>query len=339
MKIVLVGHFESAFVRMHDQEVRPDRNATGHGYYLDLNRNTNKTYRDGASTFVALAQGVIVPWELDWDGPELPEKFGITKTPYAKQEPEWQHQSDVVDKFLAEIAGKEVLSGKAISHITGLDFSGYDDEIASKYVQNKPPDRSSLISLYLRRLISQIYSARAQDTYLLVAEPEIQIIADLGAFLGSGQFPYEMPFPDLRGKLIDTETLLDGVLSFSPPNVSSLEAVRRDSGIQHYARRIRDELKSGDAADITRATVEAYRTTEVGKKTDKIFEVLTWVAKPLHYIPGLDAVMTVAEDLKDAANQAAKWKMRYSDWHLIGIKMQTIAVEDFLQRLSNRYPE
>lgn len=129
------------------------------------------------------------------------------------------------------------------------------------------------------------------------------------------------------------------MLAFSPQDVSSLEVVRKNSEVQHYARRISDELKRGDASDLTRAAVEAYRRTEAGRKAEKVFEVLTWVAKPVHYIPGLDALMTVAEDVKDGLNQAAKWKMRYSDWHLIGVKMQTISTEDFFRRLSNRYPE
>ena len=332
MKIVLTGHFESAFVRMHDEEASPDRNTTGHGYYMDLNRRTDKVYRDGASTFIALAEGVAVPWELDWDGRDLAGKYGIAKTTYAKEDPELQQQHDAIEEFIVDVIKKEALSARSVSHITGLDLSGYDEEIARKFVLTKP-------SAYLRRLLHQIYAAQGQQTYLLVAEPEVQIIADLGQFLVSGHFPREIPFPDLRGKLIDTETLLDGVLAFSPHDISSLEAVRRNPEVQQYARRISDELKCGKASDLTRATVEAYRNTEAGKRTDRVFEVLTWVAKPLHYIPGLDAAMTVAEDVKDAVNQAARWKKRYSDWHLIGVKMQTISTEDFFQKLSNRYPQ
>ena len=342
MKIVLAGHFESAFVRMHDEEASPSRNTTGHGYYMDLNRNTDKVYRDGASTFIALAEGVMVPWELDWGGSsagELAAKCGVTKTADAKQDQEWRLQYDVIREFIASVIEKKALSAKSLSHMTELNLSGYSEEIADKFVRTKPSERSDLVAAYLRRLLHQIYATQGEQTYLLVAEPEVQIIADLGEFLASRRFPREMPFPDLRGRLIDTETLLDGVLAFSPPDISSLGAVKQNHEVQQYAQRISGELKGGDASNLTRAAVEAYRTTEAGKKTDRVFEVLNWVAKPLHYVPGVDAVMTAAEDAKDAIVQAARWKTRYSDWHLIGVKMQTISTEDFFNRLSNRYPE
>jgi hypothetical protein len=340
MKIVLTGHFESAFVRMHDEETHPDRNTTGLSYYMDLNRNTDRIYRDGASTFIALAERTTVPWELDWGGPgDLASKCGITRSADPKQDLEWQQQYDVVQEFIADVIRKDALSAKSLSHITGLDLSGYPEEIARTFVLTKPSEQSDLVAAYLRRLLHQIYAAQGQQTYLLVAEPEVRIIADLGEFLVSGGFRRQIPFPDLRGRLIDTEALLDGVLAFSPPDISSLEAVKRNPEVQHYAERVSNELKRGAASDLTLAAVEAYRSTEAGKRTDRVFEALTWVAKPIHYIPGLDAVMTVAEDAKDLAIQAARWRMRYSDWHLIGVKMQTISTEDFFKRLSNRYPQ
>ncbi|WP_155847748.1 hypothetical protein [Asticcacaulis benevestitus] len=63
------------------------------------------------------------------------------------------------------------------------------------------------------------------------------------------------------------------------------------------------------------------------------------LGKPLHYIPGVDAVMSIVEDVKDGAMTVGNWTSRYNDWHLIGVKMQTVSTENYFQRIGNRFPK
>jgi hypothetical protein len=72
MEIVLGGYFETALVRFTDAIVRPERNRTGHPYYLCLNRTIPKAFFDRAATFMALADEVIVP-SIDWAAPSATE--------------------------------------------------------------------------------------------------------------------------------------------------------------------------------------------------------------------------------------------------------------------------
>lgn len=339
MKIVFGGNFESAFIRMHDEHASPSRNQTQHPYYMDLNRNTNKIYRDGASTFAALAEAVRIPWELDWNEGEIAKNCGVVRTARTKEDRDWQVQYHIIDDFIEEIIKENVLSSKSILHITNLDMSGYSDEVASMLLLKNQSDYSKLIEMYLRRLLHQIYAAHGSGVYLLVAEPELQIIVDLGKFLATGRFQHKIPFPDMRDHLIDTETLLGGVLAFSPYDIFSLEAVRANPEVRQYAQHVIENLKEGDVSEFTRAAVEAYRHTEAGKSVDRIFEILSWVVKPLHYIPAVGQIMTVVEDVKDAGNEVTKWKTRYSDWHMIGVRMQTISAEEYFKRQSNRFPD
>src|SRR6476619_4738638 len=91
MKIIPVGKFESALVRLVDQVVSPSRNTTPHSYYLDLNRQVDRTFTDGVGSFVALAAETVVPWELDWGPGELgngPLQIGVGRTarPYRESD-------------------------------------------------------------------------------------------------------------------------------------------------------------------------------------------------------------------------------------------------------------
>ena len=87
------------------------------------------------------------------------------------------------------------------------------------------------------------------------------------------------------------------------------------------------------------ALIDAYYRSEAGRKAKTVFEIGTWVVKPLHYLPGVDTIVSIAEDIKDVAQKAAESKLKQTEWFLIGVRMQELAIRDYLDRLSNnRHP-
>jgi hypothetical protein len=339
MKIVLGGNFESALVRLHDEEVSPNRNKTPHSYYLDLNRNTDRIYRDGAATFAALAESVSIPWELDWNESNIAKECGIAKTPRMKEDLDWQVQYEIISKLIDGIMKDHVLSYRSLLEITSLDFRGYSDDVVSEYGNLSEKNKNEITKNYLRRLLHQVYAANSDGCYLVISEVELEILNEIAKFLTGGDFHYNIPFPDLSNKIIDPEELADGILTFSPKDVLSLRAVRDDSDIQKYAERVRKEIGKVSTSGLTQAAVEAYRKTEIRKRSEHTMEIVSWVVKPLHYIPGIDAALTIGEDVKDLALKAIRWKEKCEDWHIIGVKMQQIANDDFIRRVGNRFPK
>jgi hypothetical protein len=59
------------------------------------------------------------------------------------------------------------------------------------------------------------------------------------------------------------------------------------------------------------------------------------VVKPLHYVPGVDAVLSVAEDLKDLGTKWLERDISQQEWYLMAPKMNDIAIRDFLNRKGN----
>lgn len=335
MKTVLGGMFESAFVRMVDEKRDPQRNKTSHPYYLDLNRNTDKIYRDGAGTFVALSGAVPFPLELDWNGGEIAAQCGIEGATRDADNLEQRERYDAMQAVVDAVPA--ALSERSKLHTGQLDLKGYSEDIVETYLLKRSNQDLDITRAYVRRLLQQVLAANESDARLLLAEPDIALAAEIAAFIFEGS--YDLPFPDLQNKIIDPFSLVEGVLNFSPHDIDSIEAVRNDPEIRRYAEEISAEMAKEETSGVTEAAIKAYLETSAGRKVGDVFEIASWVVKPLHYVPGVDAMLTMAEDAKDAVGAAIKWNRRYKDWHIIGVKMQTVATEDFFKRLSNRYPQ
>ena len=41
------------------------------------------------------------------------------------------------------------------------------------------------------------------------------------------------------------------------------------------------------------AMIDAHQKSEAGKRAEKILEVMSWIVKPLHYVPGVDAALSI----------------------------------------------
>jgi hypothetical protein len=149
-----------------------------------------------------------------------------------------------------------------------------------------------------------------------------------------------MPFdlPDLRHEqLVSGERFVAGLLNFSPPDAKSVVAVRGDPLVQKYAERVRQHISAADGdAGLLAAMREAMEDRQQTRKVRTVFEVSSWVMKPLSYVPVVGEIISAFSDLRDLL---AKWMERRQsseEWYLLGAKMQDIAVEEYLARMANR---
>lgn len=350
MKIIPAGKFESALVRLVDDVLMPSRNTTGHDYYMDLNRKVDRSFVDGIGTFIALTEETVVPWELDWADPSQADdnkriELGVRRSARRdRDDKEDTRQYHELNALNEQICKSDILSRRSLEYITSLDLTTYPEQVIKNWSKNIRQNKLDILSAYVRRLLHQIYTAPSiASSYLLIAEPDIQILGEIGNAVVEGELTTNLPFPDLRNRLLDPDAFAHGVLNFSPKDARAIEHVRAEGEVQRYAKRIRDLLDQAPAGPddpgITDALIDAYYRTAAGRKAKTIFEIGTWVVKPLHYLPVVGEVLSVAEDIKDAAQKVAEIKLKQEEWFLIGVRMQQLAIEKYLSRLSNnRHP-
>jgi len=342
VKLILAGKYESAIVRAVDADYQPMRNNTSHPYYVDLNRITDKRFFDGAGTFMSIANETYVPLWLDWNFPyeasaTLASGLSLKRTPSDRDENEIVYRE--IDKIAKQVISKRVLSRKSLAYIRTLDLSSYEeDEIAT--VKSELRD---VTNAYLRRLLVQVYMSFIMGSYLLICENDVRIVADIGTSLVTNRIATPLPFPDLTGKLLNPDLFANGILNFSPIDLNSLVAVREDKIVQKYAASVREELKlqPDDAQNdsLNNALIATYRASKASGRFTRVLEIGTWVVKPLHYVPIAGEILTLVEDVKDAVQKGAELLNEHKSWHMIGVRMHEVSVIDYLNRISNKYPD
>ncbi len=341
MKIVLGGKFESSLIRNIDSVIQPDRNVSTHSYYVGLNRYVAKSYFERAATFVALADSTLVP-EVDWNYPyrrdyrgSLAElDFGIERDKTEIRE--WDYDTR---KFVGILLKNRVLSSGSWLHVSGLSLIHYDAESRKQLTQQSPQLRSSIAEHYLCRLFLQLNVARHTGAFAVLSEEDLAILQEVVDFVSSRKLPTPFDLPALEGRLIDPDKFGDGILNFDPPDMHALAAVRADSEVIKYKKKVSALLAEAPNHEreqkLLSALVEAHERSVSGRKAEKVIETAGWVLRPLHYIPGVDAMLAVAEDAKDLGMKWFNRGVSNSEWHLLGVRMKDVAVRDYLSRKAN----
>jgi hypothetical protein len=192
---------------------------------------------------------------------------------------------------------------------------------------------------YLNRLFLQIKAAREANAFAIVSEEDIQILGEIGKYSLSQKLPTPFDIPDMQGRLIEPDSFCDGLLNFTPPDIKAVAAVKSDPTIREYGAKNGSLLAESDAREreqkILAAMVEAHKKCEAGAQAKKIFEVGSWVVKPLHYVPIVGEIVGAAEDLKDVAAKWAQREVLKQEWCLLGVKMADIAINNYLNRKAN----
>jgi hypothetical protein len=341
MKFVFAGKFENALVRSIDDILQPQRNASTHEYYAGLNRKVPKSYFGRCGTFIAISDEILVP-QIDWGYPikkeyrgELKEvNLGIESTPAGGRE--WDEGTRA---FVKLVMSKKVLSSNSCSYISTLSLSHYRPEDQAYLTKNLRRYSQFAADHYLNRLFLQLKAAREANAFLIVAEEDIQILSEIEKYVSAKRLPTPFEIPDLQANLLEPDAFCNGLLNFSPPDIFSVAATRSDASVREYASKIGTLLAESSSNDreqrILAALVEAHRKSKRGAKVKKVFEVGSWVVKPLHYVPIVAEVLSGVEDTKDLAMKWVDRKISHQEWYLLGVRMKDIAIKDYLSRKAN----
>jgi hypothetical protein len=344
MKIILGGYFETALVRYTDEIIRPDRNRTTHPYYICLNRKVPKAYFDRSATFVALAEEVIVP-SIDWalasdhgQPSELTSKrMGVSiNGEEAFGGREWDDDAVAFAKILLD---NRALSLESWVHISTFDLNALEPGAREALEARKNELRRDVGHHYLCRLLLQVRATAESGALLVLSEPDRAILKEIGDFLIQHRLASPYPLPDVSERVIAGDDFAAGLLNFSPPDAIAMAAVKRDPLVQKYAQKVvhflKDTSSISSQRELLRAMQETHDQAVAGRKAEKVFEAMGWCVKPLHYVPGLGEALTLAEDAKDAINKWVGREAERKEWYLLGVKMQDIAVSDYLSRKDN----
>ncbi len=341
MKVVLAGKFECSVVRSIDAIIDPRRNVATSGYYLGLNRYVSKNYFDRSATFLALADATLVP-NVDWNYPIGKKYRGVladTELGIERDESDVREWDDDTRKFVGIVLKSKALSAASRAHISTLTLSHYDAERRAEIEGRLDRLSESVAEHYLCRLFLQLNVACRAGAFLVLGEEDIQILQEVGDYLMRSKLAAPFELPDLGGKLIDPDRFCDGLLNFNAPDIRAVGAVRAEPEIHRYGQKVSALLSEAPSQEreqkILAAMIDAHERSVAGAKAERIFEVLSWVAKPLHYVPGVDATLTALEDAKDIGMKWLQRDVADKEWYLIGARMRDVAIKDYLARKSN----
>lgn len=341
MNIVLGGKFETAVVRSINSIIQPNRNVSTNRYYMGLNRYVPNEYFDRASTFVALASNTVVP-EIDWNFPYGKQYHGSlaeVELGIRRDESQFHERDEDTRIFVRIIRQNKVLSVSSVEYISTLILKEYDRMKQEEMGKSRQDIEDSVSEHYLCRLLLQLNVGAEATAFIVVGEEDLRILQEIGQFLQDLGVAAPFELPDLSDKLIQAEDFCDGLLNFSPLDIRSLAAVRADVEIQAYGKVIWNLFTETPSIErerkIIEAMTEAHLRSESGRRAEKIFEVMSWIAKPFHYVPGVDATLSIVEDAKDLGMKWLNRKVIDKEWYLIAPRMQEIAIEEYLSRKSN----
>lgn len=341
MRIVLGGKFESAIIRELDEINRPQRNRTTHPYYLGLNRKSERLFFERAATFIAIAEEILMPL-ADWsDTPEyggppglLGSKLGLRTQVGSHNEWDEDHRS-----YASVILSRRVLSDDIYKYISTLDLSDLSKEDRSKVKGNSRNVAKDVAEHYLCRLFLQLRETREQGAILVLDERDILLLSEIRSYILGGGVQPAFEFPDLDAQVILGSKFAGGLFNFAPHDAASAAAIRDDAVVRRYADRIRSYVAEASTLERERLLLEAMRqsadTIARGHKVQTVFEVISWAVKPLHYMPGVDAFLSAAEDLKDVASKLIEKHADTREWYLLAARATQVNIEEYLQRKRN----
>ncbi|OBQ67806.1 hypothetical protein [Mesorhizobium erdmanii] len=341
MRVILGGKFESALIRALDEVNLPHQNRNPHTYYLGLNRKSDPIYFERSATFLAIADQTLMP-AADWSGAADHERLSARalglKTQVSVYK-EWDKEAKEASDYASLLLDKRILTNNTIRYISYLDLSDLADEDRAQIEIDIKNIERLVSEFYLSRLFMQLRLAGDQKVYLVLDENDIKLLSEISAFIRGGGTPPAFAFPDLDAQVILGSKFAGGLFNFAPPDAESVAAVRADPVIQKYARKVRLHLGEQASLESEKALVEAMRQSndvvQKERKAAKVFEVVSWVAKPLHYIPMVDAFMSVAEDIKDVADKLLERDTENREWHLLASRATQVSIEEYLQRRQN----
>jgi hypothetical protein len=338
MQVIVGGKFEAALIHEMDEINNPHRNRTSHPYYLGLNRKPDKRYFERLATFLAVVEDIVVP-VADWSDAAGDEGVSGANVGLISQTGSLNEWDPGAHAFAEKVIKSGALPKPSLSYISDLDLSSFDDNERRTVEQNMADIAQKVAVHYLCRLFLQVREAGLQGALLVIDEEDVKILSKISDFiLDTGTIP-PFPFPNLSEKVILGSEFAGGLLNFSPRDMQSVAAIRKDPEVQRYAamvRKVFGQTASLNAErDLLTAMRESYKAVGKRQKIDRVFEVVGWIAKPLHYVPGIDAALSIAEDVKDVGQILLEKDKETKEWYLLAARATQVNIEEYLARKQN----
>jgi hypothetical protein len=339
MIVTPAGAFENAIFRALTVQSDPTRIRPGHPYYDSLYRVTSRTHFDRCATFIAVADELLL-LPADWAIPSYSSSKPITLEQFGiRFSTEWEYERNAED-FAALLLLRKAFSPEALAALKrGVSPRAIKRRTARRQIRGLGKVDNFALQ-HLCRLLGQVQLARAAKTKLLLGDEERLVLSEISKFALQTKIPTPFDLPDLdSAALIDAETFAGGLLNFSPPDALAAAAVRKDATISTYAAKVRDLLSAPSTLDtqreLARAMRAALKRSDTARRIETVFEVESFVCKPLHYIPALGEVLTVFEDGLELGKKWVQRKRSADEWFLLGPKMSEISIRDYLRRTGN----
>lgn len=341
MKSVLGAGLENAMLR--ETMVAGGRLDLGssHPYYMGLYRPVPRVYFERAATFLAIDKNTILP-NVDWSSsmglggdPIDEEALGIQRAESSMSE--WDSDAMTLAALALHLGAFSNQSKRRLSDVPPPSPKPSGWRRPTQVVGSVGKVNSFALH-HLCRLIAQVRTACETGSFLILMDEDRHILTELCVFLAENLIPTPFDLPNLaENQLVSGERFVAGLLNFSPPDVRSAISVRGDPAIQRYAEAVRQHISLADGdVGLLAAMREAMKVKQQITSARTVFEVSSWVMKPLSYIPVMGSIISAFSDLRDVM---AKWMERRQsseEWYLLGAKMQNIAVEEYLARMGNR---
>jgi hypothetical protein len=341
MRVILGGQFENSLLRELSADAgMPSGHATSHPYYMGIYRPVSPSIFERSGTFLAIANTTAIP-EIDWSLKQIGTKSGIDEaalglTTTTDGGREWDDDC----RALAAVA------------LTMGAFSSRSKEILTQVPPPVPlPSEWRVPAMdvnpfgevnyfalhHLCRLLLHIRASREHRTFLVLSDDDQFVLRELVEFVLSNRIPTPYDLPDFRtDQVLAGERYVAGLLNFAPPDGESIAAVRADPRVQRYAELVRTHIMSDKGEEgLLMAMRDAMEEKKQTQKVRKVFEVSSWVMKPLGYIPFVGEIVSAFSDLRDVLAKWMERKQSDEEWYLLGPKMQDITVEEYLSRKSN----
>lgn len=338
MRMIVGGKFEAALIHELDEINNPQRNRTTHPYYLGLNRKTDRRYFERLSTFLAIAEKIVVPM-ADWSDRASANGVPGVNVGLLAQTGTLNEWDEGGQDFAEQILKSGALADETIAYISGLDLSALSRSNRED-VEGRLDDIKSQVSIhYLCRLFLQVREAGSQGAILILDEEDIRILSQIGDMIREGTITPPFAFPDISDKVILGSDFAGGLFNFSPRDMRSVAAIRCDPEVEKYAVMVRKVLGETASLQTERELLHAmrasYKAASKHQKIDKAMEAIGWMAKPFHYVPGIDAALSIAEDAKDIGKFFLDRSKETKEWHLLAVRATQINIEEYFSRKEN----
>lgn len=330
MDVIFGGRFENAFMAACDSDGTPPQR--GHPYYDSLMRPTAPAVFHRCGTFLALGEAIRMPG-VDWRPGQMRadrDQLDIARLGLVSDDDFDIHEP--CRRFAAELLLNRAIRPAALGP---LKIDPWPTDLSPRLkgkrevIDGRPPVNQAQHD-QLSRLLSQVHLAQKTGAYLILGEDEIEVLRQVATYVVAKKIHPPFDLPNVAAKnLVDADRFAGGLIHYTPPDLEAALAVREDKSVRRYAELVATIVESPEVEnldrDLVRAAREQFRDAQRLRATQRVFEILKFVFKPvpvLNMVPGPMGTLI-------------KRERRERSWNVLAARMSDIAINDWLARKDN----